>query len=158
MSIVFNANEVFEIAKQIERNGGVFYRKAAGNSPEGRELLLEIAKQEDQHFAAFEEMQKELTPREAESSAFDPDDEGALYLRAMADGYVFDVKKDPAEILKGNESLEEIIKVAIAMEKDSIVFYLGMKEMVPRKLGEEKVDHIIKEEMKHIGWLSDKLS
>ena len=30
MSIVFNADEVFETAAQIERNGAAFYRKAAG--------------------------------------------------------------------------------------------------------------------------------
>lgn len=158
MSIVFNADEVLEIAAQIERNGGEFYRRAARNNSEGRNLLLEIAEQEDRHLATFEEMRKKLTAREKESTAFDPDGEGALYLKAMAGRHVFDVKKNPFEILKGNENLEEIINIAIGMEKDSILFYVGMKEMVPGKSGKEKVGHIIKEEMKHISWLSDKLS
>lgn len=157
MGIVFNADEVFEIAAQIERNGEAFYRKAAENNPEGKELLLEIAEQEDEHLAKFQEMQKELTAREVEPPVFDPDNEGSLYLKAMADGHVFDVKKDPTETLNGNESLEAIIKIAIGMEKDSILFYLGINEMVPKKLGEEKIMYIIKEEMKHIRWLSEKL-
>jgi len=158
MSIVFNADEVFEIAAQIERNGGEFYRRAAENNSEGRDFLLEIAEQEDRHLATFEAMRKKLTAREKETTAFDPDGAGALYLKAMAGGHVFDVKKNPSETLKGNESLEEIINIAIGMEKDSILFYVGLKEMVPEILGKGKMDHIIKEEMKHICWLSDKLS
>ncbi len=157
MSIVFNADEVFEMAAQIERNGAAFYRKAAGNNPEGREFLSQLAEQEDQHLATFKEMRQELTTREVESTAFDPNNEGALYLKAMAGGHVFDVSKDSSEILNGNESLKDIINIAIGMEKDSIIFYIGIAEMIPKNLGKEKISAIIKEEMKHIVWLSEKL-
>ena len=54
-------------------------------------------------------------------------------------------------------SIEEILKIAITAEKDSIVFYLGMKDVVPVNLGKEKLDRIIKEEMNHITILSKKL-
>ena len=157
MSIVFNADEVFEMAAQIERNGAAFYRKAAGNNPEGREFLSQLAEQEDQHLATFKEMRQELTTREVESTAFDPNNEGALYLKAMAGGHVFDVSKDSSEILNGNESLKDIINIAIGMEKDSIIFYIGIAEMIPKNLGKEKISAIIKEEMKHIVWLNEKL-
>ncbi len=157
MSIKFNADEILEMAAQIERNGGTFYRKAAQNNRDGRELLLEIAEQEDQHLSTFKEMRRELSNEEAIPTAFDPNGEVALYLRAMADGRVFDVRKDPADMLQGAETLVDIIKLAIGMEKDSIIFYLGMKEMVPRELGEDKIVRIIKEEMTHIRWLSEKL-
>jgi len=43
-------------------------------------------------------------------------------------------------------------------EKDSIVFYLGMKDMVPAKLGKNRLDDIIKEEMEHIKIIGKKLS
>jgi rubrerythrin len=48
----------------------------------------------------------------------------------------------------------EILKSAIEAEKDSIVFYLGMKEGVPEKLGKGRLEAIIKEEMGHIRVLS----
>ena len=54
-------------------------------------------------------------------------------------------------------SLEEIFKSALSAEKDSIVFYLGMKDVVPSHLGKDKLDGIIKEEMSHIRLISDKL-
>ena len=53
--------------------------------------------------------------------------------------------------------MEEILKAAITAEKDSIVFYLGMKKAVPERLGSDKVDEIIEEEMRHITMLSEQL-
>jgi rubrerythrin len=54
-------------------------------------------------------------------------------------------------------SFKEILKSAITAEKDSIVFYLGMKDVVPAHLGQRKLDGIIKEEMSHIRLLSKEL-
>jgi rubrerythrin len=54
-------------------------------------------------------------------------------------------------------SLKEVLKAALTAEKDSIVFYLGMKEIVPEKQGKDKIDQIIKEEMSHIKMLGHRL-
>jgi len=54
--------------------------------------------------------------------------------------------------------MKEILKAAILAEKDSIVFYLGMKEMVPEDFGKAKIDIITKEEMSHIKLLSTRLA
>ena len=56
------------------------------------------------------------------------------------------------------DEMKEIFKEALTAEKDSIVFYLGMKELVPEKLGKSTIDKIIKEEMDHIKLLGHKLS
>jgi rubrerythrin len=53
--------------------------------------------------------------------------------------------------------MKKILKSAIEAEKDSIVFYLGMKEAVPEKYGKARLDNIIKEEMGHVRLLSGKL-
>ena len=157
MPIKFNAEEVLDMAAQIERNGGVFYRHAAKNNEEGRELLLRLAEQEDEHLALFERMRDELTSAESEGTAFDPYEEASLYLKAMADAHVFDLKGgDPTRMLKGDESLDDIIHVALRAEADSIAFFLGMKDLVPDSLGRDRVDSLIKEEMKHIRWLHDR--
>lgn len=158
MSIAFNADEVFEMAEQIERNGASFYRKAAQNNPGGRGILLEIADEEDDHLDTFRNMRKELAGDAKEPTAFDPYGEAALYLKAMADGHVFDLKEAPESRLTGKERMSDIIEIAIGLEKDSIVFYLGLKDAVPEKLGREYVLDIIGEEMKHIRRLSDKLT
>jgi rubrerythrin len=153
MSIDFNADEVFEIAEQIERNGAKFYRTAAENieDAENKQFLLDLATMEDEHETTFKKMRSELTSNEKAMTTFDPEGESEAYLKSLADTRVFYEKEIDTK------SLKEIYKSAITAEKDSIVFYLGMKEVVPSHLGKEKLDGIIKEEMKHIKLISKKL-
>jgi rubrerythrin len=150
----FNANDIFEIAKQIEKNGAVFYRKAADkvSDKDQKDFLLELASMEDEHEKTFAELQKELADSETASTAFDPDDENAAYLKALADMRIFADKEPPLD------SFKQILLSAIQAEKDSIVFYLGMKALVPEKMGKAKLDDIIKEEMLHIKILAKKLA
>ena len=157
MGMPFNADEVFEMAEQVERNGAKFYRAAAQQIPELRKVLLDLAAMEDEHLKTFAAMRAQLSAPEQEPPVFDPDGEAQMYLRVMADGYVFDVKTDPAEQLTGRETPEDILQTAIGMEKDSIAFYVGLKEAVPPRAGRGKVEAIIKEEMGHIVTLTEKL-
>ena len=154
MSAKFNAGEILDMAAQIETKGAKFYRKAAKHNVAGRDLLLQIASQEDQHYKIFADMRKALAP--SEKGGYDPYGETDLYVKAMVDGFAFEINKDPAESLTGKESLQDLLKTAIQMEKDSIVFYLGLKQMVPPAFGAKKLDAVIKEELTHIAWLSNK--
>ena len=159
MSISFNAIEVFEIAERIERNGVKFYRKAAeGLSDEDiRQTLLSLAEMEAEHEETFANMRKQISHKERELITFEPENEMTLYLQAIANGHIFDLKKDPGEQLTGKETVEDILKLAIDAEKDSIVFYVGLKNFVPAKAGQDKVEEIIEEEMGHIVVLNQKL-
>lgn len=51
MGIKFNADEVLQMACQIERNGSKFYRDAQAKLKDSRAdvLLLKLAEQEDEH-------------------------------------------------------------------------------------------------------------
>ena len=149
----FNADDIFEMAEQLERNGAKFYRSAAGvvEGARNRELLTKLAAMEDEHEKTFKKMRSELSVAEKAPTVFDPNDEAVLYLRALADTRVFYDKQIDTS------SLEEILKDAITAEKDSIVFYVGMREAVPGDLGRKRLDDIIKEEMGHIRLLSGEL-
>jgi rubrerythrin len=149
----FTADDVFEMALQLERNGAKFYQDAAA-SVEGdaaKELLVKLANMEIDHEKTFKQMRSDLKAAEKQSTVFDPEGEAVLYLRALADTRVFFEKQIDTT------SLREILKAAIEAEKDSIVFYLGMKEMVGEKLGKNRLEDIIKEEMGHIRMLSKEL-
>jgi rubrerythrin len=160
MSIDFNADEILEMAQQIERNGARFYRLAAQGTdePDKRELFLDLATMEDEHEGIFATMKRELSATEWESTTFDPHGEGAAYLKAMADGHVFDPQMDPSDLFNELQSTEDILRKAIDLEKDSIIFYVGMIDMVPEKLGRDKVKHIIREEMEHIVTLNRQIT
>jgi rubrerythrin len=157
MPIPFNADEVFTLAEQIERNGAAFYRKCAENNIEEKSFLLELADMENNHLEIFQNMHRSVTSRESELFTADPDRQAAAYLNTMAGGYVFDTNKDPSATISGSESLPDILRIAIGLEKDSIVFYLGIKDMVPKTAGKEKIESIIKEEMRHVTMLGNKL-
>ena len=109
------------------------------------------------HEKTFAAMRAELTDSERMPAVFDPDDEVGMYLQSMADGRVFDIKADPSKKLTGSETPQGILNLAIGLEKDSIVFYLGLEEYIPPKAGRDKIRAIIKEEMGHITLLNDKL-
>jgi len=157
MGMPFNADEVFEMAEQIERNGGKFYRTAAEKFPAVSKVFLNLAAMEDEHLRTFENMRTELSGTEVEQQVFDPDGQAQMYLRVMAGGHVFDLKTDLAEQLAGINTPEDVLKMAIGVERDSIVFYVGLKEAVSQRAGKDKVEDIIKEEMSHVVTLNQKL-
>jgi rubrerythrin len=149
----FNADDMFEIAEQLERNGARFYTTAAESvdDADAKAFLMKLAGMEIDHEKTFKAMRKDLAAAEKEATVFDPEGEAVLYLRALADTRVFFEKEIDTS------SMKNILKAAIEAEKDSIVFYLGMKEAVPEKLGKSRLDGIIKEEMGHIRLLSKEL-
>ena len=87
MAIVFNADEIFEMAIRMEDNAGEFYRKAASlqSDTENKKFLEGLARMEDQHKKIFTDMRKILKQKEKEPKVFDPNDEASQYLAAMTD-------------------------------------------------------------------------
>lgn len=156
MAFEFNADEVLKMAIHIESNGAAFYRKAAGmqTDAKNRKFLEGLAAMEDQHKKTFTEMRKTLTEKDKEEKVFDPYNEASQYLASMADTLGGEGSPSAADALTGSETLEDILKTAIGLEKDSILFYLGLKDKVSPKYGKEKIDAIIKEEKRHVAQLS----
>ncbi|MFH0977353.1 MAG: ferritin family protein [Spirochaetota bacterium] len=153
MAFNFNAEEIFRIAEQIEKNGADFYKKASEKISDShfKKLLADLSSMETEHLKIFTTMHSLLTEKEKEPTVFDPMDESLLYLKSLADMEVF-YKKE-----LDFSSMKTILMTAIDMEKDSIVFYAGMKDLVPEQLGKDKLDNIIGEEKKHVRLLADQL-
>ena len=148
----FNADEVFQLAIRIEQNGALFYRKAAELQTDSAaaEMLNALASMEDHHEKAFELIRTKISEAEKTPTVFDPQGEAVEYLASMADHHGGEGSPVAADSLTGNESIEEIIDIAIGLEKESILFYVGLKDFVPPKFGQEKIDDIIREERRHI--------
>lgn len=163
MAYDFNADEVFRIAEQIEKNGAKFYTRAAEKiSGAVRGFFLDLASMEKEHEKIFASMRSQLSDADRQSATFDPDEESLQYLMVLAGGGVFDEKAKKAlatiEAASGDAAMEAALKTALDLEKESVVFYLGMRELVPDRLGKEKLESILKEEMKHIRIIGGKLS
>ena len=153
---IFNADDALAMAEQVERNGRAFYLRAAevAAEPEIKKLLGDLAAWEEGHQALFAQLRAGLSDREKKATTFDPEGVNELYLQAMADTHVFTTNADPAAIVADGEDPDQILLKALAFERDSIALFLGIAKMVPERLGRDKVERIIEEEVGHIAYLN----
>ncbi|MDR1657147.1 MAG: ferritin family protein [Deltaproteobacteria bacterium] len=147
----FNAVEAFKIALDIEENGLRFYSEAAKKLPPGTvaDLFVSLAQEEVIHKAKFSEILADL-PKER-PSFFDPDNETDQYLKMMADINVFQqgtatIDAALADVLTAKDA----IRLAMTFEKDSVVFYVQLKNASETAADKLSIDRLILEEAKHL--------
>jgi len=161
MSVFFNPREIFEMAVQIERNGKRFYREAANTVKEDRlrgEFGL-LSVMEENHEAVFQALLQQIVMDAFGAEWYDPEGEAALYLQTFIDGQVFDLERPaPAELVGPNADLKAVLEWAIAREGDSILFYTGLRELIPSAPDKAKIGVIIDEEMGHVALLNRRLA
>jgi rubrerythrin len=165
MDTELTAWRALEIAETIERNGAKFYRHAAASCKDLRisSLFLKLAGWEDRHMEVFRQMKERYAGLRSPSDSGDAHaPAGAKHgdgfkTRSMAGLAVFGIQPDPAKELTGRASREDALRLAVEKEKDSIVFYSGLKNFLDDGTDEKVLDDIIAEEMKHIRILTQSL-
>ncbi len=159
MSISFNADEVFEMAEEIERQAAKFYSEVSKKAPtdEMKKFFVELSGMEARHLKIFADMRKQLSEDEKAVTTYDPDNEAALYLKTMADAKGWEGKISPTQKLTGKETMKQVIEIALNAEKESVVFYYGLKSIVSERAGRDKIEQIILEELSHIRTLLEYL-
>ena len=159
MVVNLNASEIFEIAVQIERNGAEFYRGAAElfDDSRVRNMFLQLADWETSHEQVFADMRNELVAQGPEISTFETESDVIFDAQSMAGLAVFGNSMGPSAELTGKESITDILKGAIEKEKDSIIFYTGLKDFVSARTAKDKIADVIKEEMHHVRILKQSL-
>ncbi len=158
MDIFLSADDVFEIAERIERNSGEFYIRASQLAGFGRiaSTLRELAEMEAQHVKDFAAMRARLADNSDFTLPLNAQSETAAYLNALVSGKFFRPDANPLEYLMGSKSPSDVLMAAIGLEKETITFYLAVKEIVSRD-DREIVDRIMKEEMNHVSMLTGQL-
>ena len=156
MSFYFNADEIFQVGVQIERNGKSFYEKAAQKAADSKvkSLCQELAGWETRHVELFEAMRAGLPDSAREGGSFDPDSELAGYVKAAADEHVFLQNKDVSDLVAACSSAADLLDLAIRFENDSVKFYRVMQQLVAADLGQVKLDSLIDEELRHVAILT----
>src|SRR4030067_1502918 len=103
MSFIFNADEIFEMALQIELNGEKFHRDSAGKvkDSEAQDLLARLADMEVEHQRIFRGMKSALTAADRKAMTFDPNNEAGLDLASLAHTKVFFEKDIATSTLEG---------------------------------------------------------
>jgi len=148
MSISFSPNEFINIAIGIERRGIAFYdiMTKSTESDATREMFQRLADMEREHIKTFESM---LTDTDSQQPAESYPGEYAAYLQALVDSAVFTDDMITSELATQADSDIEAMELAIGAEKDSILFYYEMRDIMPRK-AQPTVDRILAEEKSHL--------
>ncbi|MFO7773655.1 MAG: ferritin family protein [Dehalococcoidia bacterium] len=153
MSVAFSASELINIAIGTERRGLAFYDVLTNStdSAEARSIFRYLADMEREHIQTFQNMLTEADKYEITEACTE---EYAAYLRALIDSAVFSDDLVTSEMATEAESDIKALELGIGAEKDSILFYYTMKEIMPQR-AQSTVDNIIAEEKSHVRQLSE---
>lgn len=148
MANVYCGSEVIELGIQIEYNGRDFYNvlvKKTRNK-EVKRVFKYLAGEEEEHIAAFRKILSSV--HKYEPSASYPMEYFA-YMNALAGSHVFTKKNKGEETARKVKTDKEAVELGIGFEKDSIIFYEGIKRLV---LDNERkvVDTLIQQEQGHL--------
>lgn len=152
MGNIFAGSEIVELGIQIEKNGRDFYEALAVKSKNASagKIFKYLAAEEEKHIAVFQKILEGLTRNEQADSY---PGEYLAYMNALASEHIFTQKNKGILIAKEIQSDSEAIERGIGFEKDSIIFYEGMKRIVPA--GDvEVVKALIAQEQNHLLQLS----
>jgi uncharacterized protein (TIGR02284 family) len=153
---VFTAAQALEMALQIEQNGRAFYQAAAQKvqDPEVEELLQELADWEEQHYEHFKSMTERVGDPPPPSGPWA--DEYDLYLQATLNNALFEGEDKAAALVDELEEEEDVLRMALGFEKDTLLFYYDLWRLMP-ETEQEIVDRILQEEKSHVMRLSNLL-
>lgn len=153
MSIIFSGNELLNIAISIERRGMTFYDIMAKSTDNevARAVFEALVNMEREHIRIFEDMMDEIDSSHTSESQ-SPELSG--YVQALIDDAVFTDDMITSEMATQADSDIKALELAISAEKDSILFYYEMKDLMPKQT-QTAIQRIILEEKSHLQQLTE---
>lgn len=153
MSISFYGNELINIAIGIERRGVIFYDIMTRSTKDTvtRDVFQCLVGMEREHIKIFQDMLSETDKHETPETYAG---EYEAYLQALVDSAVFTDDLATSEMANQVDSDIKAIELGISAEKDSILFYYNMKELMGQR-AQAMVNKIITEEKSHLRQLSE---
>lgn len=154
---VFTAAEALNMALRIEQNGETFYRTIARRTQEGeiRAVLEDLAVQEQRHYRTFQGLSSYVM--EPPSLSGPEWEEYIQYVQVALDQALF---YGPDKALAAAEKIKDVkeaLRMALGFEKDTLLFYYDLREMM-RGADRELVSEVIREEKGHVRRLAGLLS
>lgn len=145
----FSVSEVIEQAVRTERHGNEFYLALAEQFKSDASLsnlFGKLAGAEVLHETRFRELHGQVQAEEPEGW-----DDVSEYMRAIVESEFFLGSDTALARMKNVRDVDEAIRQAIGFEKETIHYFLWVRDLVARK---DLVDSIIEEEKTHILWLN----
>lgn len=152
MVMRFSPQEIITMAVELEKKGMAFYEELAqkATSPSAKEAFSLLRDEEEKHLEFFSSL---LAEAEDGTEFIDTMEEVENYLRAIVEDGVLGKVLRGVGLPSREAGLVEAINFGIEVEKESILFYQGFADFVPRK----KMDwlrRVIDEERRHFVYLT----
>ena len=154
MSVVFSGEEIIRIAVKTEEAGYEFYKMALQNAStdELKNLFDYLAKEELKHKETYEGL-TDAIGETAQGVPVDWDELG-LYIKAMTDSSFFLGGDKSINLAAKASDDKKAVDFAIQFEKDTLLFFHQLKEVV-KPANQPVIERIIQEEKEHIKRLAN---
>ena len=151
---VFTAGELYDIAVGIERNGVAYYESLSQLAADKglKDTYGQLARMERRHIEVFQGLRSRADVEPVTPQADEV--EYGSYLRALIDSSVFTSDQVARDMAKRAAGPAQALQLALGAEKDSILFYTEMRDLVPQR-ERDAVTDIIEEERTHVRELSE---
>ena len=153
---VFTAAQGLEMAMQIETNGEAFYSTVAAETSvaELKDLFEFLAAQERNHYKVFEKLLGRVEP--GPGMLAPEEDEYSMYLDVALDQALFSGADKALAAARRAQDKTAAIRTALGFEKDTLLFFYDLREMVGEN-DRETLSRIINEEKSHVRRLAREL-
>lgn len=145
------AKEVLEIAVRIEKNGTEFYDAlvTSTKNDEAKRVFDYMAGQERQHTVDFQRLMEGMEEYQPVET-YGGEHEG--YLEAVAETHMFLEYGAGAKLAREAKTDADALGAAMQFEKDSILLFDLLKELVPQK-EKPTIEGLIAQEREHLARL-----
>jgi rubrerythrin len=153
---VFTAAQALEMAMEIEKNGEVFYLAAAEKTDDSEieTLFKDLAIQEQGHYQVFQKMLGAVEPApDLPATEFDQYDS---YIQVALENALFAGPDKALALAEQAADRETALRAALGFEKDTMLFFYDVREMVAES-DREAISKVIREEKKHLRRLAKML-
>lgn len=148
MTKIFYLSEIVKFAIEKEKESVALYKELGdkAGTKDIKDLFHRLMLEEEKHEAFYTKLlgatHKEQSPGVTEDAEYE------AYMQELIRTSRSTSSLDPHKFT----DMKIVLDYAIAREKDSILFYVGLKNYLPTH-DKEKIDFIIKEEAQHVAKL-----
>ncbi len=146
-----SAKSVLRWAMEIEESGKAFYEAVAAKAQdrEAKRVLQDLAYQEERHYRTFQNMLDKVPEADVETDSA----EYQRYLQTALDKALLGGPEKGLALAQQASNEAEALQAAIAFEKDTLLFFYDLRDMVPASQ-REAISAIIEQEKSHVKQLS----
>jgi len=148
MGLFFTGKELINIAVGIEKNGAAFYDVVLASIKDDavRKSFQYLADSEREHIKIFTNMLESISDYQSPETYTE---EYEIYLKSLIDSAVFSNEQKAKDTASKVSNTDEAIQIALTAEKESILFYSAVQELV-KQSEQAIITKIIDEEKSHI--------